>query len=159
MSGDGLEVCKYRPDRGVDYYASGLAGILRVVVGPGRDSTHAYVKEVRRALETLVFSIWDRSDEYIPVVAEANIPDSLRSARARDCFRELLIGLMRRFRESTSDLPIGSRIRLMNMTISAIAEMARYGRLPPVGEEIVSIVFSKSGSPDSPSGSEGGGEA
>ena len=136
-----LDLCRYRPERGIDYYTSGLAGILRVVVGAGKESTHAYVKEVRRALETLVFSVWDRSEEYIPVVAEANIPDSIRSSRARECFKELLIGLMKKFKETTSDLPIGSRIRLMNMTISAIAEMARWGRISPAAEEILSSVF------------------
>jgi len=139
-----LDLCAYRPDRGIDYYTSGLAGILKVVVGVGRESTHAYVKEIRRALETLVFSIWDRSDEYIPIVAEANIPDTIRNSKARECFKKLLIGLMKRFKESTSDLPIGSRIRLMNMTISAIAEMARTGRLSPVGEEVISNIFPRS---------------
>ncbi len=139
-----LDLCMYKPDRGIDYYASGIAGILKVVVGVGKQSTHAYVKEVRKALETLVFSIWDKSDEYIPVVAEANIPDSIRSSKARECFKELLIGLMKKFKETTNDIPIGSRIRLMNMAISAIAETARSGRLSPVGEKIVSHVFSKS---------------
>lgn len=137
-------MCKYSPDRGVDYYTSGLAGILKVVVGPGKESTHVYTKEVRRVLETLVFSIWDRSNEYIPVITEANIPDSIRSDRVRECFKELLIGLMKRFKETAEDLPIGSRIRLMNMVVSAIAEMARHGSLPPVGEEIISHVFPKS---------------
>lgn len=138
------ELCRYSPDRGIDYYVSGLAGILRVVVGPGKTSTHAYVKEVRKALETLVFSVWDRSDEYIPVVAESNIPDTIHSNKVKECFRELLIALLRRFRETTADLPIGSRIRLMNMTVSAIAEMAKRGKLPPVGEKIINHVFSKS---------------
>lgn len=140
--------CKYSPDRGLDYYASGLAAVMRAVVGMGKESTHAYVKEIRKALETLVFSVWDRSDEYISVVAEANIPTTIRGPRLKECFKELLIGLLRRFRETTDDLPIGSRIRLMNMTISAIAEMARWGRLPPVGDEILSYVFPKSGHPN-----------
>ena len=151
-----LDLCIYRSDRGIDYYVSGIAGILRVVVGTGKQSTHAYVKEVRRALETLVFSIWDRSDEYIPVVAEANIPDAIRSSKARECFKELLIGLMKKFKETTNDLPIGSRIRLMNMTVSAIAEMARTGKLPPVGEEIASHVFPKPSQSESQSTNEGG---
>ncbi len=150
-----LEVCRYSPSRGIDYYAAGLAGILQVVVGPGKGSTHAYVKEVRKALETLVFSVWDRSDEYIPIAAEANTPDSIRSPKARDCFKQLLVGLLKRFKESTGDLPIGARIRLMNMTISAIAEMARRGSIPPAGKEIVSHVFSKSSSSES-SSPEGG---
>lgn len=139
----GSDLCRYNPERGIDYYASGLAAVLRAVVGPGKESTHAYVKEVRKALETLVFSVWDKSDEYIPVVAEANIPVPIRSSRLKECFRDLLIGLLRRFRETTDVLPIGSRIRLMNMTISAIAEMARRGKLPPVGDEILTYVFSK----------------
>ena len=151
-----MELCKYSPDRGMDYYTSGLAGILRKVVGAGKESTHAYVKEVRRALETLVFSVWDRSDEYIPVVAESNIPGSICSSSVRECFKELLIGLLKRFRETTDDLPIGSRIRLMNMTISAIAEMARWGNLPPVVEETLSQIFSRS--PKSESTSTDGGE-
>lgn len=146
-----LDLCRYSPERGVDYYAGGLAAMLRVAVGPGRGSTHTYVKEVRRALETLVFSVWDRSDEYIPVIAESNVPDSIRSPRARECFRELLVGLLKRFRETTGDLPIGSRIRLMNMTISAIAEMARWGNLPPWGREIISRFFSKQSSSESSS--------
>ena len=87
--------------------------------------------------------MWDRSEEYIPLVAESNIPNSIYSKKARECFRELLVGLLKRFRESTADLPIGSRIRLMNMTISAIAEMARSGRLSPFGEEIKSYIFPK----------------
>ena len=137
------ELCKYKPGREIDYYASGLAGILRVVVGPGRESTHAYVKEVRRALETLVFSIWDK-EEYIPIVAEANVPDSIRSSKAKTCFKDLLEALLRRFKETTNDLPIGSRIRLMNMTVAAIAEMARWDKIPPAGEKIKSCVFSQS---------------
>lgn len=136
-----LDVCKYNPDQGIDYYASGLSAILKVVVGPGKSSTHAYVSEVRKALDTLVFSIWDKSEEYIPLVAEANIPISIRSQRARECFKEMLVGLLKRFKETTEDLPIGARIRLMNMTIAGIAEMARRGVKAPVGERIIKIVF------------------
>lgn len=141
--GECIDMCKYTPDRGVDYYASGLASILRIAVGPGQTSTHAYVKEVRKALETLVFSVWDRADEYILPIAEANIPDNLRSLRARECFRELLVGLLRRFHETADDIPVGARIRLMNMVIAGIAEMARH-TLPPVGDKIKSCVFPKS---------------
>ena len=152
----GLDVCKYNPDRGVDYYASGLAAILKVVVGAGKPSTHAYVSEIRRAMDTLVFSIWDRSDEYIPVVAEANIPTGIRSQKVKECFKELLVGLLKRFKETTDDLPIGARIRLMNMTIAGIAEMARRGISTPVGEEIYKIVFSNSGSSPESQFEEGG---
>ena len=140
-----LDICKYNPDRGIDYYASGLSAILKVVVGSGKSSTHAYVSEVRKAMDTLVFSIWDKSEEYIPLVAEANIPISIRSQRARECFKEMLVGLLKRFKETTEDLPIGARIRLMNMTIAGIAEMARRGVKTPVGERIIKIVFSHSG--------------
>jgi len=139
---NGLELCRYQPDRGVDYYAGCLAGLLKVAVGPHRESTHAYVKEVRKAMETLVFSIWDNSDEFIRVVAEANIPSTLQSGRARECFKELLIGLLKKFRETTDNIPIGSRIRLMNMVISAIAEMARRGTVPPEGQNVLSNIFS-----------------
>ena len=135
------DICKYSPDRGIDYYASGLAAILKVVIGPGRPSTHVYVKEIRRALTTLVHVIWDRSDEYIPVVAEANIPAEIQSRKLRECFKELLTGLLKRFRETAGDLPMGARIRLMNMTISGIAEMARRGISTPVGEDILKFVF------------------
>ena len=142
MSG-GSELCKYKPDRGIEYYASGLAGILRGLLGPHQPSSHAYAKEVRKALETLVFSVWDRAHEYIDVIAESNIPENLYSIKGRECFKELLAGLLRRFYETTRDMPVGARIKLMNMVISAIVEMARYS-LPPVGEEIKSYVFSKS---------------
>jgi len=138
-----ISICGYSPDRGIDYYASGLAGILREVVGPEQRSTHTYVKEVRKALEVLVFTAWDKAEEYIPILAESNIPDSIRSARARECFKELLIGLLRRFRETSDRIPIGARIKLMNMIITSIAEMARYGP-PQAGERIVSYVFSSS---------------
>ncbi len=144
MPDQGTELCKYSPDRGVDYYASGLAGILNRVVGSGQTSTHAYVKEVRRAMETLVFSVWEKAEEYIPVLAEANIPEIIYSMKGRECYKELLTGLLRRFRETTEDIPIGARIRLMNIVISSIAEMARYN-VPPVGELVQSQVFSKPG--------------
>ena len=144
MPEQSIELCRYSPDRGIEYYASGLAGILRRVVGPGQTSTHAYVKEVRRAMETLVFSVWEKAEEYIPVLAEAHIPNSIYSTKGRECFKELLAGLLRRFRETTEDIPIGARIRLMNIVISSVAEMARYN-VPPVGELILSQVFSKPG--------------
>ncbi|MCE4624267.1 MAG: hypothetical protein F7C35_00170 [Desulfurococcales archaeon] len=139
---DKEDPCKYSPERGVDYYAAGLAGLLRVIVGSGQRSTHAYVKDVRKALETLVFTVWDKYEEYLDVIAESNIPDSLRSPKARECFRDLLVGLLRRFRETADSVPIGARIRLMNMVISAIAEMARYN-LPPTGVMIKNYVFSR----------------
>ena len=137
-----VDACEYSPSRGIDYYASALAGMLRVIVGSGQRSTHAYTKEVRKALETLVFDTWDKADEYIPIVAEANIPGEIRSVKARECFRDLLIGLMKRFHETADSMPVGARIRLMNMVMSSIAEMARY-TLPPTGEQIISHVFSK----------------
>ena len=155
----GLDICRYNPDRGVDYYASGLAAILKVVVGPSKPSTHAYVSEIRRAMNTLVFSLWDRSDEYIPVIAEANIPTGIQSPKMKECFKELLVGLLKRFKETTDDLPIGARIRLMNMTIAGIAEMARRGVNTSVGEEIYNVVFSNSGSFSSESQSIEGGES
>ena len=139
---NGLELCRYEPNKGVDYYAGCLAGLLNWFVGSYKKSTHAYVKEVRKALETLVFSIWDKSDEYIPIVAGANIPDAIQVGRFRECFKELLVGLMRRFKETTENIPIGSRIRLMNMVISAIAEMARRGTIPPEGQNVLSNIFS-----------------
>ncbi|MCE4601382.1 MAG: hypothetical protein F7C38_07490 [Desulfurococcales archaeon] len=156
---EGLDICKYSPDRGVDHYASGLAAILKVVVGPGKPSTHAYVSEIRRAMHTLVFSIWDRSDEYVLVVAEANIPTGIRSPKMKECFKELLVGLLKRFKETTDDLPIGARIRLMNMTIAGIAEMARRGVSAPVGEEIYKFIFSNSGSSPESQSEEGGEKA
>lgn len=157
----GKDLCKYDPGRGVDYYAGALAGILGSIVGHGQDrSTHAYVKEVRKALETLVFMVWDRYEEYIPVTAESNVPDRITSKKGRECFANLLVGLLRRFRETTRDLPIGARIRLMNMTLAAIAEMARYNKIPPVGREVASYIFSKQGPEQGPtSESEMGGES
>lgn len=155
------DLCKYDSARGVDYYAGALAGILGAIVGRGQDrSTHAYVKEVRRALETLVFMVWDRYEEYIPVIAESNVPDKIISKKGRECFVNLLVGLLRRFRETTRDLPIGARIRLMNMTLAAIAEMARYNKIPPVGRQVASYIFFKQG-PDQGHALEGeiGGES
>jgi len=143
------DLCRYKPDRGLDYYASGLAGILRVVVGPGRTSTHAYIKEVRDALQALVFSAWDRADELIPIIAESNIPDEAYSSGVRACFRGLLEGLLKRFKEDTDAVPMGARIKLMNMTLRAITEMASGGKLPPVGEKIVSAIFSSKSNPSS----------
>lgn len=151
------DMCRYSPGRELDYYASGLAGILRVVGAQrGGSSTHAYTKEVRRALETLVYIIWDRHEECIDSVVGANIPPELRSTSARTCFAELLKGLLKKFRETAEKLPVGARIKLMNMVIAAIAEMARYN-LPPAGARIKELVFSKTPSP-APSPEHEGGE-
>ncbi len=134
-----LDLCKYGPDRGLDYYAAGLAGILRGV-RRGASSTHAYTKEVRRALETLVFNVWNDPWEFLDAISEANTPRDIYRVECRRCFAELLRALLRRFREKAENLPAGARIRLMNMIVSAIAEMARY-HLPPKGEEIFKSCF------------------
>ncbi|PLJ78587.1 MAG: hypothetical protein B7L53_01185 [Thermofilum sp. NZ13] len=135
-----VELCGYKPDRFLSYYVSALSGIL----GPlrhGEKSTHAYVKEVRKALEELLFSFWDKADEMIPIIADSNIPDDLKSPEARKCFRELIAGMLTRFREVGDKLPIGARIRLMNMITAALANIARSKQLSPVGKEIADTFF------------------
>ncbi|MCE4618727.1 MAG: hypothetical protein F7C37_04715 [Desulfurococcales archaeon] len=134
-----LELCKYDPGRGLDYYVAGLAGILRGA-RRGASSTHAYTKEVRKALETLVFGVWSDPWEFIDAIVEANIPRDLQKTECRKCFAELLKALLRKFREKADSLPAGARIRLMNMIVSAIAEMARYS-LPPAGDKIFELCF------------------
>ncbi|HEU97922.1 MAG TPA: hypothetical protein ENO36_03605 [Fervidicoccus fontis] len=134
-----IEICKYTPERELDYYTSGIASIMRVI-RKGESSTYAYVKEVRRALETLVFDIWDKADSYIFTLASSNMPDEIRSNKLRDCFMELSMGLMRKFYETTKDLPIGARIKLMNMIISSIAEMSKHSP-PQFWNDLISKFF------------------
>ncbi len=141
-----VDICRYKPDRDLDYYASGLAAMMwQVGRERGGGSTYVYTKDVRKALETLVFMVWDNYEEYLESIARANIPDELRSEVAKECFAELLKGLMRRFRETTDKLPVGARIRLMNTILSGIAQAARGPRenLPPVARQISELVFAK----------------
>lgn len=149
------EECMYEPSRGISYYAERLAAIMQFVGRTrGGLSTHAFTKEIRRAMEALVYIVWDKAEDFIPKIARANVPSELRSKTARECFALLLEGLLKRFRDEASDLPMGSRIQLMNMLISSIAEMARYS-LPPGASEFRSRIFSKS-EPDSESETEEG---
>ena len=140
-----VDICRYSPDRELDYYAAGLAGIMGYIGWRRGGSTYAYTKEVRKALETLVYMVWDKYEEYLESIARSNIPDELRSNVARECFAELLKGLLKRFRETTDKLPVGARIRLMNMVLAGIAEMAQgpIESLPPAGTKIRDFVFSK----------------
>lgn len=140
-----IDECRYDASRGINYYTERLAAIMQLVGGAirGGTSTHVYTKEIRRAMEALVYAAWDRAEELIPDIARAHVPAELASKTARECFANLLEGLLKRFREEASDLPMGARIQLMNMLLSSIAEMARYG-LPPGGSQFKSLVFPKS---------------
>ncbi len=120
-----INICKYSPDRELDYYAAGLAGIMGPIGWNRGGSTYAYTKEVRKALETLMYTVWDIYEEYLESIVRSNIPNELRSNTARECFAELLKGLVKRFRETTDKLPAGARIKLMNMVIASIAETAQ----------------------------------
>ena len=142
MSGVNLRrLCEYDPSRDVSYYTERLAAFMRFVASKRGESTHAYTKEIRRALEALVYSAWDKSNDFLRDIARSQVPDELRASELRECYALLLEGLLRRFREISADLPIGSRILLMNMILSSIAEMARYS-LPPGGEKFLNYVFS-----------------
>ncbi len=134
-------LCEYDPSRDISYYTERLAAFMRVVGSSRGESTHAYTKEIRRALEALVYSVWDKSSDFLKDIARSQIPDELRAGELRECYALLLEGLLRRFSEVSTDMPIGSRILLMNMILSSIAEMARYS-LPPGGEEFLDHVFS-----------------
>jgi len=149
-----VDPCKPTPDRDIDYYASGIATIMRIVVGGGNESTHAYVKDVRKALETLVYIAWNKSRELIPLIAASNIPSEIYSEKLRLCYRDLLTGLLERFREIGDDLSVGSRIKLMNIIIRAMAENARSGIETPVGKSILD--FLNINKPDSKSTPGGG---
>jgi len=141
-----IDPCKPSPDRGLEYYASGLSAILRVVVGSGASSTHAYVKDIREALEALVYMAWN-NPEVIPMIASANVPSEIYSEKMRNCYIELLTGLLEKFREVGNNLAPGLRIRLMNMVIRSISENARSGTKTPVGEIILDFLgISKSNS-------------
>ncbi len=136
-----LEECRYDPSRGIDYYSERLAALMKYVGNKrGATSTHVYTKEIRRALETLLFTVWDKADEYIPELARAYVPEELYG-QARECYTLLLEGLLKRFKETTENLPMGAKIQLMNMLLSSIAEMARYN-LPPGGKDLLSLIFS-----------------
>ncbi|MCC6010534.1 MAG: hypothetical protein GU361_06280 [Desulfurococcales archaeon] len=136
-----LELCKYDRSRDLDYYVSNVAIIVGRVRGVGR-STHAYVKELRKALQTLVFSAWGKT-ELIPIIAKSNVPDDIYSNQARECFEDLLKSILIRFYELTKEMPAGARIRLMNMLIDAVAETAsRPSVYTPVGKEIINAFFS-----------------
>lgn len=142
--------CMYEASRGINYYTERLAAIMRYVGRKrGGLSTYAYTKEVRRALEILVYSAWDNASEFIPEIARAHVPGELRSRVNRECFAGLLEGLLRKFRDEASDLPMGARIQLMNMILSSIAEMARYN-LPPGGDKLYNMLFSKPKSTSQP---------
>lgn len=134
------DVCKPTPDRGIDHYASGIATIMRIVVGAREGSTHAYVKDVREALETLVFVTWNKPKELIPIIAASNIPSEIYSEKLRLCFKDLLTGLLLKFRDIGDDLSVGSRIRLMNIIVRAVAENARSGIETPVGKSILDFL-------------------
>lgn len=135
------KMCEYDPSRNISYYSERLAAFMRLVSEERGISTYAYTKEIRRALEALVYSAWDKADDFLKDIARSQIPDELEAGKLRECYALLLEGLLRRFREVTEDLPIGSRILLMNMIISSIAEMARHN-LPPEGKIFLDYVFS-----------------
>lgn len=136
-----IDKCRYDSSRSINYYTERLAGLMSVVgQRRGGRSTHAYTKEVRRALETLVIYAWGK-DELIPEIARAHIPDELRSRVARECFASLLEGLLRKFVEASKDISVGSRIELMNIVVSSIAEMAMHRLFPPYVEQFLSEVF------------------
>ena len=142
MSGFNLKKeCEYDPSRRISYYTERLAGLMRVVARSRGQSTYAYTKEIRRALEALVYVAWNKSEEFLRDIARSQIPIELRAGDLRECYALLLEGLLRKFREEASDLPMGSRILLMNMLLSSISEMAQYN-LPPGGREFLNHVFS-----------------
>ena len=146
MSGGDLtsKLCSPDPSRGIDYYLARLSGIMKFVGASLRRSrsTHAYTKEIRRSLESLVYHYWDRREEMIPIIARSMVPEELASRDARSCFTMLLESLLREFSEKAKDLSIGSRIELVNILIAALAEMAR-GELPPEGQEVYKVLFER----------------
>lgn len=133
--------CGYDPSLGIDYYTERLAALMRLVSRNRSQSTYAYTKEIRRALETLVYVAWDKPDDLLRDISMSQIPGELISNALKTCFSSLLEGFLKKFHETAKDLSMGSRILLMNMLLSSIAEMGQ-GSLPEGGEKFLNCIFS-----------------
>jgi len=141
-------LCAYDDSRDVDYFVDKLALIMGFIAKKyrNRGSTYAYTKEIRNAMQKLLLLKSGEEDSFISQIAKAYVPEELYSSKNRKCFSMLLEGLMRSFTKKTKDMSIGSKIQLMNITLSAIAEIASTYSLDKQGSDFLNKFFSSSSS-------------
>ncbi len=139
-------VCGYSESKRLDYYVMGLAQVMSLVAKQRTESKHSATKEIRRALHVLIHIAWDNSDELIPEISRAFIPSEIYSERLKQCYAMLLEGLLKKFRDITSELPVGSRIRLMNIIVNSIDNIVQNPTLISRGGNynFIGMIFSKS---------------
>lgn len=151
------DVCSYREDRSIEYYAIRVAAILSQRGWGG--SGYRYTKEIREALERIINELdWlSNSDGWLKLITLSESPEDLaRCKEAAECLIQLFEGLLRKFRETTLKLPPGMRQVYANILVSAIERMAKYSsNLPEEVRNLDSWFFSLCSSSQT---SNGGGE-
>ena len=115
------EICKEPLPENLDQIVYKLGTLLKIVKS-GAESTHAVTKEIRRVLESIIE--YDEDIDVSKVFSEALVPLEVYSPKMRKCYVDLVKKLVEKVIETTKNLSIGSKIKLINIIIKAIDNIA-----------------------------------